>query len=538
MASVINIEFPENSITVVLFLLTAFVILFSFISYFVKERLFLSEPLVATLVGILVGPKVLGWIDPLSWVAHDNHIHHLTFEISQAIILIQIICAVIQTPKNFFKHHWKGLATLWGPVSIYMWIVTGLIFKFGLNIDFWPAFILSSCTTPTDPVLANSIVSGRFATLHIPINIRYVLSAESAGNDGVAYPLFLLAFLFHTQGDKSIFMNILQWLGEVICYSVILAVIFGCLMGYCAKYVFKLCLKKKLMDKPSFMAFLVCLALCTGAICDFFTISNYIAVCCAGVVIAWDDFFAAESANTHAQEALDMLMNWAFFIFFGSSIKWEAFNSGYLVLWRLFLVTALIFVFRRLPAVLVFRNWITPIRFFKESIYVGWFGPVGVGAMWYTSLAIQRLKIEPFEKEGEIKIENEEFNMYYYSIMFIVFLSIILHGITVPIAHMTLTYTTRSFHKKDNEPTWPTNMPIDGNAISGPITKLDSNAVLKRKEEEEAGEITEQSNKVSNVIPIKENEIKINLNDSNEDIDNKEKFQIRDSEQRLVEDIE
>jgi len=535
MTSVIKIDFPENSVTVVLFLLTAFVILFSYISYFVKERLFLSEPLVATLVGILLGPKVLGWINPLSWT---DEIHHLTFEISQAIILIQIICAVIQTPKNFFKHHWKGLATLWGPVSIYMWVITGLIFKFGLNIDFWPAFILSSCTTPTDPVLANSIVSGRFATLHIPINIRYVLSAESAGNDGVAYPLFLLAFLFHTQSDKSVFMNILQWLGEVICYSVILAVIVGCAIGYCSKFVFKLCLQKKLMDKPSFMAFLVCLAICTGAICDFFTISNYIAVCCAGVVIAWDDFFASESANTHAQEVLDMLMNWAFFIFFGSSIKWEAFSSGYLVLWRLFLVTALIFVFRRLPAVLVFRNWITPIRFFKESIYVGWFGPVGVGAMWYTSLAIQRLGIEPFEHEGDKKIENEEFNMYYYSIMFIVFLSIILHGITVPIAHMTLTYTTRSFHKKETEVAWPKNMPIDGNAISGPITKLDSNVVLKKKDENEAGDIAEQSDKVVNITPIQNNDeeddddVQIDVND------NEEKFQVRESEQQLVKDIE
>jgi len=527
MTSVIKIDFPENSVTVVLFLLTAFVICFSYISYYVKERLFLSEPLVATLVGILVGPKVLGWINPMAWT---DEIHHLTFEISQAIILIQIITAVIQTPKNFFKHHWKGLATLWGPVSIYMWVVTALIFKFGLNIDYWPAFILSSCTTPTDPVLANSIVSGRFATLHIPINIRYVLSAESAGNDGVAYPLFLLAFLFHTQGDSSFIKNILQWLGEVICYSVILAVVVGSGIGYVTKYIFKFCLKKKLMDKPSFMAFLVCLALCTGAICDFFTISNYIAVFSAGVIIAWDDFFAAESANTHAQEVLDMLMNWAFFIFFGSSINWEAFNNGYLVLWRLFLVTALIFVFRRLPAVLVFRNWITPIRFFKESLYVGWFGPVGVGAMWYTSLAIQRLHIEPFEHEvttdgTTIKSENQLFNMYYYSIMFIVLCSIILHGITVPIAHMTLTYTTRSFHKKDNEVAWPKNMPIDGNAISGPITKLDSNIVLKKKDDEE-GEITEQTDNMINITPMNNGDIQIDVNEKN--------LPVGESEQRLM----
>jgi NhaP-type Na+/H+ or K+/H+ antiporter len=331
---------------------------------------------------------------------------------------------------------------------------------------------------------------------------------------------------------NHLFLNILQWLGEVICYSVILAVIVGCAIGYCAKYVFKVCLKKKLMDKPSFMAFLVCLAICTGAICDFFTISNYIAVCCAGVVITWDDFFNKESENTHAQEVLDMLMNWAFFIFFGSSIKWEAFNNGYLSLWRLFLVTALIFVFRRLPAVLVFRNWITPIRFFKESIYVGWFGPVGVGAMWYTSLAIQRLGIEPFEHVGDEKKENDLFNMYYYSIMFIVFLSIILHGITVPIAHMTLTYTTRSFHKKDNDVAWPKNMPIDGNVISGPITNLDSNAILKKKDENEAADNVEESEKVANITPVQGNDVNIDIEEINK------KYQEKDSEQKLVKDDE
>ena len=32
--------------------------------------------------------------------------------------------------------------------------------------------------TPTDPVLANSIVNGRFADLHIHLNIRRLLSGE------------------------------------------------------------------------------------------------------------------------------------------------------------------------------------------------------------------------------------------------------------------------------------------------------------------------------------------------------------------------
>jgi len=165
--------------------------------------------------------------------------------------------------------------------------------------------------------------------------------------------------------------------------------------------------------------------------------------------------------------------------------------------------------------------------------------------MWYTSLAIQRLHIEPFEHEtnddGTItKSENQLFNMYYYSIMFIVLLSIVLHGITVPIAHMTLTYTTRSFHKKDTEAAWPTDIPIDGNAISGPITKIDNDSVLKKKDED--ADITDQTDKVANITPIKENgndrenddenDVQIDINDGAEGDDNN--YQVRESEVNLV----
>lgn len=222
-------------------------------------------------------------------------------------------------------------------------------------------------------------------------------------------------------------------------------------------------------------------------------------------------------------------MNWAFFVYFGSSIYWESFNSGFLKIWRLILCTVLIFIFRRLPAVVVFRNWITPIRFFKETIYVGWFGPIGVGAMWYVALALDRLHIEPYIHDGDTKKDNDTFLMYYSSITFIVLCSIILHGVTVPLAHMTLTYTTRSLAKKEAaNATWPKNMPIDGNIISGPISTLDPNLILKKKEENAinaGGEMAQViiTNNINNgeitdhVVPGKEELLKNNNNPNSND---------------------
>jgi NhaP-type Na+/H+ or K+/H+ antiporter len=36
-------------------------------------------------------------------------------------------------------------------------------------------------------------VGGKFARKHVPINLRQILSAESAANDGLAYPFLMLA---------------------------------------------------------------------------------------------------------------------------------------------------------------------------------------------------------------------------------------------------------------------------------------------------------------------------------------------------------
>lgn len=36
-------------------------------------------------------------------------------------------------------------------------------------------------------------LGGKFAQKHVPVNLRQLLSAESAANDGLAYPFLMLA---------------------------------------------------------------------------------------------------------------------------------------------------------------------------------------------------------------------------------------------------------------------------------------------------------------------------------------------------------
>lgn len=108
----------------------------------------------------------------------------LVFYFSDLVINIQIMAAAVSLPRRFWKSRWKSLGILLGPVTIFMWLSTAIVFHFFMGLPWIQSLLLASTCAPTDPVLANSIVNGRFAELHINKRVRDLLSGESAANDG------------------------------------------------------------------------------------------------------------------------------------------------------------------------------------------------------------------------------------------------------------------------------------------------------------------------------------------------------------------
>jgi NhaP-type Na+/H+ or K+/H+ antiporter len=71
-----------------------------------------------------------------------------------------------------------------------------------------------------------------------------------------------------------------------------------------------------------------------------------------------------------------------------------------ITVWRLFLLAIAILLLRRLPFMLLAYRWIPDIKTFREAAFTGWFGPMGVGAIFIATLAKTKLP-EPHE-EGPI----------------------------------------------------------------------------------------------------------------------------------------
>ncbi|KAJ9113826.1 hypothetical protein QFC19_000019 [Naganishia cerealis] len=203
--------------------LGGFVVLFSLCSLFIKERLYIGEAVVSTVVGIVLGPYALNLFSPGSWGGHNHNSEvtdEITLEVTRVVIAVGVFAIGVELPKKYVKHHWKSLAFLVGPVMAWGWLVTAL-FMWALipHLEFLTCLAIAACVTPTDPILAQAVVGGRFATKHVPAHIRHLLSAESGCNDGAAFPFLFLALYLILETDDGYAVGewfYITWPGESI----------------------------------------------------------------------------------------------------------------------------------------------------------------------------------------------------------------------------------------------------------------------------------------------------------------------------------
>lgn len=124
-----------------------------------------------------------------------------------------------------------------------MWLATSLLI-WGLvpDLPFLHALAIASCVTPTDPILSNVIVKGKFADHNVPKDLQQIIIAESGANDGLGYPfLFLALYLIKYIGDGGVAesggasMAMGMWFGETWGYTILLSVVYGATVGWIAK---------------------------------------------------------------------------------------------------------------------------------------------------------------------------------------------------------------------------------------------------------------------------------------------------------------
>ena len=314
-----------------------------------------------------------------------------------------------------------------------MWIVGAAIFYLLFPLSISESLIMSACITPTDPILVNGILHGKFAEQHISWNIRKIIAAESGANDGFAIPYLYLPLMLSGKHHQHVswMHDVTRWFLHIVLWQTVVSLLVGGLIGWLASKALKFSRSRDLIDKDSFLTYSIALSFHVTGLLRLMHSNDLLAVFATGVVFAWDDWFVEETKEARFQEVIDLMLSLSFFIMYGVLIPWNEFAIlGY---GRLLAMLGLLLAFRRLPCMLILYPAIPCICTKKEALFTGWFGPIGVGALYYATLVLQEIP--------EMKIS-------YVVVNFCVLSSILIHGITMPLFQLTMNralYLPRSY---------------------------------------------------------------------------------------------
>ncbi|KAK8076292.1 Na(+)/H(+) antiporter [Apiospora phragmitis] len=422
-------------------ILGGFTSLFMLCSTIIKERMYIGEATVATLCGLIFGPHAANLINPQTWGNTDE----VTLEFSRIVLVVQCFAVGVELPKFYMEKHWRSVILLLLPVMTFGWLITSLFIWWLIPpLNWLESLCVAACVTATDPVLASSVVGkGKFAK-RVPKHLRDLLSAESGCNDGMAFPFIYLA-LYLIQEHLDARETTYHWIVYTILYECVFGAIYGFLVGYIARHGIKYAEKRDLIDRESFLVFYFVLALFCAGSGSILGVDDLLVGFAAGVGFSNDGWFSSKTEESHFNN-VEMGL-----------------SAGKLVA-----ISILVILFRRIPIMLALKPFIPDVKTWREALFAGHFGPIGVGAIFVAILARAELETEHTIPLAELPPEGTPHHalitLVWPIVTFIVVSSIIVHGSSIAVFTLgkrinTLSLTMSYTAAPEDGPSWMNRLP-------------------------------------------------------------------------------
>ena len=338
-----------------------------------------SEPIVAVVFGIAIGPQGIDafqlstWGDPIVIIE----------QAARLTVALAVTSIALRLPENYFRERWRSMATLLGPGMVIMWLISGAVVYLLLPVSVVVALLVGAIVTPTDPVLANTVVIGTTAEGNIPTRLRYLLSGEAGANDGGAYPFVVLAILLLEQPTDS---ALREWLTHTIPIEVIGAVLLGVVIGGGVGRLERWVSGERFLEETSVFTITVALTLGVVGSVTLLGGNEILGVFAAGLAYNWQADPEDEAKEQRVEEVFNRLFTLPAFVLFGMVVPW----GKWLALgWRGVAVVVGILLFRRLPMMIAVSPAVRPLDRPAATLFLGWFGPIGIAAVLYATIALR-----------------------------------------------------------------------------------------------------------------------------------------------------
>ncbi|KAI1877793.1 hypothetical protein JX265_003801 [Neoarthrinium moseri] len=431
-----------SQLNIIATILGTFTIVYGLIAVKIKNTWYLVP---AVVVGIVLGPISAKLLDAERWIDVGSPVKDdVTLGVMRVMIAIQLVIAGYQLPGRYLQLRAKEMAVCLFPVMTLMWLATaGCVLLMIPKLTFISALIVAACVTSTDPVLSQAVAKGPFADKYIARPLREIISAEAGANDGFASPFLMLGVSLTLQSSsdhgsaltsEDAGLALKYWLVEALLYIVLVAIIYGTFIGFCARKAVEYSLARRWIDTESYLLFPTALGLFIVGTCGVIGTSDLLACFAAGCVLNWDDQFLAETKRRHDEvnSCIDVLLNYGGFMYIGITIPWELFHQPDITgitLAKLIGLGFLVLILRRVPALLVcYRMMPAAVKNWKEAIFMGYFGPIGVGAIYYLEHTRHLFLAEDYLNSGEKDLLAALTPVVYFLALF----SIAVHGVSIP----------------------------------------------------------------------------------------------------------
>lgn len=348
------------------------------------KRHALSPVLLALGVGVLVGPAVLGWIDPAAAVGRTPLLEGIT-RIGLALGVADI---ALQVRRGDLRRNARRLVLLLTAVMVGMWLVTAGGAWLLLGVPVGAALLLGAALTPTDPVVASALASGALPRRMLPRRLRRTVQIESGANDGLALPFVLVAGLLATEATGP---AVTHWLVEA-GREVGLAVLIGPLLGWATGRLARIAQEDELIGSSYVPLLGVATALAALALVHLLGGSGVLGAFLASLALSLtlsDELRGPAGETLSAASRLGVV---AVFGVFGTVLPWQ----GWLALGPAGLLFAAWALLLRRPPV----TWAALLagRTGPHSrLFLAWFGPLGVAGIYYLAYA-ERYRLPEYEQ--------------------------------------------------------------------------------------------------------------------------------------------
>jgi NhaP-type Na+/H+ or K+/H+ antiporter len=364
------------------FVLTILVLCYAVVSGLVK-RWYIAPALIFVMFGMALGPFGFGVID----MGTDAESFTVVAQLALTVILFNQaaeldLSAVVRRRGVTFR-----LLAIGIPLALALGTLTAVLVL--PIMPLWEAVCLAAIVAPTEVALIDALLEDK----RIPEQVRHAMSTESGFYDGFALAAMLAALALaseQTEPDRG------RW-SLFLVRTEVVSVVVGLAIGAVGGLVIARSKKREWMSGTWAQLATLAVALVCFQIGEGLHGSGFVAAFAGGLAFAFVAKRSGVRPDPQVSDAAGQLLELMVFAMFGSYAVIVGWRDAS---WRVvvFAVVAL-FAVRIVAVGLALLRSEMPTR---SRLFIGWFGPRGIGTLVLGVLMVQRGELEHAPLIGQV----------------------------------------------------------------------------------------------------------------------------------------